>query len=133
MGRLSYCYCNANILPVVVRYSEDEIHFNLMAVTSDRIIKYQQQLDEITGQTGVSSFSQNYCLVRFHSQMFSTVFQIQNKFVATMAIRPLNDHTYCARAAFTHLGLWRKLYDYSLHHLTVSRYLNMCSFLRHFH
>ena len=30
-------------------------------------------------------------------------------------IRPLDDSACCALSAFTHLGLWRKLYDYSLH------------------
>ena len=40
----------------------------------------------------------------------------------------LDDRTYCARSAFTHLGLWRKLYDCSLHHFTTNQFiLKMCS------
>ena len=30
-----------------------------------------------------------------------------------MMIRPLDDRISCVRSAFTHLGLWRKLYDRS--------------------
>ena len=30
-----------------------------------------------------------------------------------MAIMPLDDRTYCARSVFSHLGLSRKLNDYS--------------------
>ena len=38
--------------------------------------------------------------------------------LTTMVIRPLDDRTisYCARSAFTHLGLWRKLNDCSWYH-----------------
>ena len=35
----------------------------------------------------------------------------------------------CARSAFTHLGLWRKLYDCSLHHFTTSHYILKCDLL----
>ena len=38
-----------------------------------------------------------------------------------MVIGPFDDRTYCARSAFTHLGLCRKLFDYSLHHSTTSQ------------
>ena len=33
------------------------------------------------------------------------------KVITTMVIGPLDDRTYCARSAFTHLVLWRKLYN----------------------
>ena len=35
--------------------------------------------------------------------------------------------TYCARSAFIHLGLWRKLYDSSLHHFTASQFVLKCA------
>ena len=44
-----------------------------------------------------------------------------------MVIEPLDDHAYCTRSAFTHLGLWRKLYDIfiaSLHNQPM--YPKMC-------
>ena len=41
--------------------------------------------------------------------------------IITMVIRPLDDRTYCARSAVTHLGLWRKPYVCSWHHITVSQ------------
>ena len=40
----------------------------------------------------------------------------RNKVITTMVIRPLNDRTNSAQSAFTHLGLWRKLYDCSWYH-----------------
>ena len=45
-----------------------------------------------------------------------------DKVITTMVIRPHDDRTYCARSAFTHLGLWQKLYNCSLHHFTVSQF-----------
>ena len=30
----------------------------------------------------------------------------RNKVIATMVIMSLDDRTYCARSAFSHLGLW---------------------------
>ena len=33
--------------------------------------------------------------------------------ITTMAIRPLDDYSYCARSAFTYLRIWQKLYDCS--------------------
>ena len=46
-----------------------------------------------------------------------------------MVIGPLDGHTFCARSAFTHLGLWRKLYDCSLHHFTTSQSILACALL----
>ena len=46
--------------------------------------------------------------------------QLDHKVIATMVIWPLDDHTYCA-----HLGLWRKLYDCSLHHFTTSQCISI--------
>ena len=37
-----------------------------------------------------------------------------------------DDTTYCARIAFTHLELWRKLYDCSLHHFTTCQCILKC-------
>ena len=34
------------------------------------------------------------------------------KVVITMLIGPLDEGTYCARPTFTHLGMWRKMYDF---------------------
>jgi len=34
----------------IQKYSADEIHFNLMAVTTDRLIQYQQQLEDVVKQ-----------------------------------------------------------------------------------
>ena len=45
-----------------------------------------------------------------------------NKVITTMVIRPLDDRTYCARSAFTHLGFWPKLYDCSRYHFTASEW-----------
>ena len=41
-----------------------------------------------------------------------------------MMVGPLDDHTYFARYAFTHLGFWWKMYDCSLHHFATS-YCNL--------
>ena len=38
-----------------------------------------------------------------------------------MTIWPRDDHTYFTRSVFTHLGLWRNLYNCSLHHFTASQ------------
>ena len=38
---------------------------------------------------------------------------MQDWVIAAMVIKPLDDCTYCVRDSFTHLGLWRKLYDCS--------------------
>ena len=37
-----------------------------------------------------------------------------------MVIRPLDDRTHCTRSTFTHLRLWRKLYNCSWHHITAN-------------
>jgi len=37
------------------RYSSEEIHFNLMAIVSDRLQQYQKNIDEIHQQIEVSS------------------------------------------------------------------------------
>ena len=34
---------------------------------------------------------------------------IVDKVITTMVIRPLDEHTYCDRSAFTQSGLWQKL------------------------
>ena len=38
----------------------------------------------------------------------------------------LDNHTYFAQSAFTHLGLWRKLYDCSMHHFAASQCVLKC-------
>ena len=53
--------------------------------------------------------------------------KLYNKVIITMMIGPLDDYTYCARSAFTHLGLWPKLYDYSMHHFTTSQFILKCA------
>ena len=49
--------------------------------------------------------------------------------ITTVAIRPFDDRTYCARSAFTHLELLRKLHDWlfaaPLHNLPICS--QMCS------
>ena len=52
-----------------------------------------------------------------------------NKVITTMVIGPLDDQTYCARSASTHLGLWQKLNDCSLHHFTTSQRIIKCALL----
>ena len=42
-----------------------------------------------------------------------------NKVITTVVIRPLDDCTHCVRSVLTQLGLWRRLYDCSWHHLTA--------------
>ena len=49
-----------------------------------------------------------------------------NKVITTMVIRPLNDRTSCVRFALTHLGLWRKLYDCSMHHFRTRKFYQTC-------
>ena len=46
-----------------------------------------------------------------------------------MVIGQLNDYTYCAWSAFTHLGLWWKLHNCSLHHFTTSQCILKCALL----
>ena len=50
-----------------------------------------------------------------------------------MVIGPPDDHTYCARSAFTHLGLWWKLNNCSLHHFTTSNQQKTRPNYWHFH
>ena len=38
-----------------------------------------------------------------------------SKVITTMVIRPLDDRTHSVRYALIYLGLWRKLYDCSMH------------------
>jgi len=38
------------------RYSEEEIHFNLMAIVSDRLQQYQKSIDAIQKQIEVTWF-----------------------------------------------------------------------------
>jgi len=39
------------------RYSAEEIHFNLMAIVSDRLQQYQKGIDDIQKQIEVSQYS----------------------------------------------------------------------------
>ena len=59
-------------------------------------------------------------------QVTCRVYSLLDKVITTLVIRPLNDHTYCTRSAYTHLGLWRKLYNCSLHHFTTSQCILKC-------
>ena len=43
-----------SICDCVYRYSAEEIHFNLMAIVSDRLQQYQKSIDEIHKQIEVS-------------------------------------------------------------------------------
>ena len=52
-----------------------------------------------------------------------------NKVITTMVIGQLDDLTYGAPSALTHLGLRRKLYDCSLHHFTTSKCILKCALL----
>ena len=51
------------------------------------------------------------------------------KVTTSMVIRPLDDRTYCVQywSAYTHLGLWRMLYDCSGHKLRVRKCLIKCA------
>ena len=53
----------------------------------------------------------------------------RHKVIARMVIGLLDDHTYCARCAFTHLGLWRNMYNCSLHHFTTIQCILKCDLL----
>ena len=65
-----------------------------------------------------------------HHSWVDDVVAAVNKVITAMVIGPLDDHTYCAaRSAFTHLGLWRKMDDCSLHHFASSRYILRCILL----
>ena len=57
----------------------------------------------------------------FKKSIAQGVFEESIKVITTMVIGPLDDRTYCARSAFTHLGIWQKLYDCSLHHFSTSQ------------
>ena len=46
-----------------------------------------------------------------------------NKVITTLD----DGRTHCPQSAFTHLGLWRKLYDCSLHHSTASQCVLKCA------
>ena len=50
----------------------------------------------------------------------------KDKVITTMVIGPFDDHTYCARSVFTHLGLWWKLYDCSWDHFTARQFILKC-------
>ena len=45
------------VYTTVPRYSEGEIHFNLMAIVSDRKMIYQRRIDEILKKTQVNRAS----------------------------------------------------------------------------
>ena len=49
-----------------------------------------------------------------------------------MVIRPLDDRTYCALTAITHLGLWRRLYGCSLQHFTTNQRILKCALIHIF-
>ena len=53
----------------------------------------------------------------------------QSKVITAMVLRPLNDRICCARSAFTHLGIWRKLHDCLWHRVTVSQSVIKCALL----
>ena len=48
---------------------------------------------------------------------------LENKVITTIVIRLLDDHTYCIRSTFIHLGLWQKLYDCSRHKVRARKCL----------
>ena len=52
---------------------------------------------------------------QFYNWKLLCILCIKDKIITTMVIGPLDDHIYCVRSAFTHLRLWRKLYDCSKH------------------
>ena len=60
----------------------------------------------------------NFVHFNFMASRFSYVF---NKVITTMVIGLLDDCTFYARSAFTHLGLLRKMYDCSLHQFTTNQ------------
>ena len=64
---------------------------------------------------------------QFQSHVYVQRTCTENKGITTMAIGPLDDHTYCARSAFTHLGALAKavgLFIASLHNHPI--YPKMC-------
>ena len=54
---------------------------------------------------------------------------LNRKVITTMVSCPLDAHTYCAWSAFTHLGLWRIVYDCSLHKFTTRKCILKCPLL----
>ena len=53
----------------------------------------------------------------------------KNNAINSMVIRALDYRTYGARSAFSHLELWRKPYDCSLHHFATSQCILKCALL----
>ena len=60
------------------------------------------------------------------NQVDSATAGISKQVMTTMVIGPLDDHTYCVRAAFTHLWLWRKQYECLSLHFTTSQCIRKC-------
>ena len=48
-------------------------------------------------------------------------------------ITTIDDRAYGVRSAFTHLGLWRKVYDYSLHQFTTNQCVVLMVLYWNFH
>ena len=73
-------------------------------------------------------FSNEYPSVsRLDSRPTTNVQAKEYKVITIMVIGPLDDCTYCARSAFTHLGLWQKMYECSLHPFTASQLVLKCA------
>ena len=52
-----------------------------------------------------------------------------SKVITTMVIELLDDRTYCAPSAITHLGLGQKVYNCSSYHFTTSQCILKCAAL----
>ena len=62
--------------------------------SADWILRYQHVSSHLKKQTRCSDINHAATVI--------------NEVITTMVIRPLDDRTYCARSAFTHLRLWWK-------------------------
>ena len=67
-------------------------------VERQKMYTVQQNLNKILKQ------KQSAIMSQFQSHVYVQRTCTENKGITTMAIGPLDDHTYCARSAFTHCG-----------------------------
>ena len=83
------------------------------------------QLFHLNRQFAVNRYIESDERARLASFLGLTESQVNNSYVykgiITTVIGPLDDRTYCGQSSFTHLELWRKLYNCSLHHFTTSQ------------
>ena len=91
---------------------------NQLTKTETNFKSKVKQLD----QTFIAQISLNGARFRLKKLICEMSIRETNyKVITTVVIGLLDDHTYCALSAFTHLRIWQKRYDCSLHHFTTSQ------------